>query len=419
MSAIRSAEIIAVGSELLTPHRTDTNSLFISGRLNDLGIEVRAKAIVGDDLDDLAAILRQALARADLVVITGGLGPTEDDITREAVSAVLERPLSEDAGLITTLEARFADRGFAMPANNRKQAQVPHGAVVLPNPKGSAPGLWIEHGNRAVAVLPGPPRELQPMFDAGVAPRLAAATAGRRVRRRTIKITGRAESQVDEVARDIYLPLQQAAVPVQTTILATPGQIELHLMATGGNLAAVDAALDAAAAALATALAPFVFSIDGRSLEAVVGDLLVARRLRIAVAESCTAGLVLGRLTNVPGSSAWVVGGIVAYDNEVKVTQLGVSREVLAAHGAVSEPVASAMAEGVRLRLGADVGVGLTGIAGPTGGSPEKPVGTVVVAVSGPAAVARTFKFPGDRHMVRQFSTAAALDLVRRALTTP
>jgi len=419
MVAIRSAEIIAVGSELLTPHRTDTNSLFLSGRLNELGIEVRAKAIVGDDLGDLADILRQALGRADLVVITGGLGPTEDDITREAVAAVLDRPLFEDAGIIATLEARFAERGFAMPANNRKQAQVPRGAMVLPNPKGSAPGLWIGHGDRVVVALPGPPRELQPMFDIGVAPRLAGVTAGRRWRRRTIKLTGRAESQVDEVAREIYSPLQHAAVPVHTTILATPGQIELHLAAAGADIAAVDTALDAAVTALATALVPYVFSVDGRSLEAVVGDLLRAKRLRIAVAESCSAGLVLGRLTDVPGSSEWVVGGIVAYDNEVKVTHLDVSRDLLGAHGAVSEQVASAMADGVRRRLGADVGLGITGVAGPAGGSPEKPVGTVVVAMSGIAPAVRTFRFPGDRQMVRQFSTAAALDLVRRALLAP
>jgi nicotinamide-nucleotide amidase len=416
---IRSAEIIAVGSEMLTPHRTDTNSLFLAGRLNELGIELSAKAVVGDDQRLLTTLLRQSLERVDLVIITGGLGPTEDDVTREAVSDALGRPMSEDADVLASLEKRFADRGYVMPANNRKQAQVPRGAVVIANPNGSAPGLWLEEGSQAIVVLPGPPRELQPMFDYSVSPRLVATTAGTRWRRRVIKITGRAESQVDEVARDIYLALMKAPTPIQTTILATPGQIELHLAAVSADVAAVDAALADAVGRLATALAPFVFSVDGRNLEEVVGDLLRERGLRIAAAESCTAGLLLGRLTEVPGSSGWVVGGIVAYDDAVKIEQLGVPPGLLEAHGAVSEPVAVAMAEGVRSRLSADIGIGVTGIAGPDGGTETKPVGMVVIAMAGVSPSVRTLKFPGDRRMVRQFSTAAALDMVRRALVTP
>jgi nicotinamide-nucleotide amidase len=416
MAGFRSAEIIAVGSELLTPHRSDTNSLFLSSRLNDLGIEVRAKAIVGDDRADLAALLRQALARADLVLITGGLGPTDDDVTREAVAEALGRPMSEDAELLSGLRALFASRRIPMPEINRRQAQVPGGAVPLPNPTGSAPGLWIDEGARAVVLLPGPPRELEPMFDESVAPRLARVSAGRRWRRRVLKLTGRSESQIDEIAQPIYAPLSSGAIPVQTTILATPGQIELHLSAAGADLSAVDRTLEAGVTRLAAALAPYVFSVDGRSLEAVVGDLLREKGLRIAVAESCTAGLVLARLTEVPGSSSWVVGGVVAYADAVKVEALGVAPDVLAAHGAVSEPVARAMADGVRARLGADVGLSITGIAGPSGGSAEKPVGTVVIAIAGVATTVRTLKFPGDRRMVRQHSTAAALDLVRRTL---
>jgi nicotinamide-nucleotide amidase len=229
-------------------------------------------------------------------------------------------------------------------------------------------------------------------------------------------MTGRAESQVDEVAQPIYGPYRDASISVQTTILATPGQIELHLAAAAADVAAVTQVLDELSTKLAAALAPYVFSVDGRGLEAVVGDLLRARGLRVAVAESCTAGLVLGRLTEVPGSSAWVIGGIVAYDNAVKVEQLDVARTMIEAHGAVSEPVAIAMADGVRARLKADVGIAVTGIAGPDGGTAQKPVGTVVIAIAGPASSVRTFKFPGDRRMVRQFSTAAALDMVRRAL---
>jgi nicotinamide-nucleotide amidase len=230
-----------------------------------------------------------------------------------------------------------------------------------------------------------------------------------------IKITGRAESQVDEIAQPIYTPLAGGAVPIQTTILATPGQIELHLSARGTDVGALDAALESGVARLAEALAPAVFSVDGRSLEVVIGDLLKSRGWTIAVAESCTAGLVLGRLTEVPGSSAWVRGGVVAYANDVKAGQLGVPEETLAAHGAVSEPVAQAMAGGVRTRLGADIGLAVTGIAGPDGGSEAKPVGTVVIATSGAAGAVKTFRFLGDRQMVRLQSVAAALDLVRKA----
>jgi nicotinamide-nucleotide amidase len=413
---LRTAEIIAVGSELLTPDRTDTNSLWLTVRLNEIGIDVRAKAVVRDDRGDLAALFTQALARADVVVTTGGLGPTDDDLTREVVAGALDLPLVEDAAIVASLRERFARRGWPMPENNRRQAQVPQGAVVLPNPNGSAPGLWIDAGAKVVVLLPGPPRELQPMFDAEVSRRLAVRSGGRRLRRRVIKITGRSESQVDEVAHPIYEPLTSSEPPIATTILATPGQIELHLSAAGSDLAALDAALDHAVEALQAALGSIVFSVDGRSLEVVVGDLLLERGWKVAAAESCTGGLLLGRFTDVPGSSDWVIGGVVAYSNDVKVREVGVPPALLAEHGAVSEPVARAMADGVRERLGADVGVAITGVAGPAGGSEAKPVGTVVVALSGPSSIARTFRFPGDRRTVRAHATAAALDMIRRAL---
>ncbi|HUL73770.1 MAG TPA: competence/damage-inducible protein A [Vicinamibacterales bacterium] len=413
---LRTAEIIAVGSELLTPDRTDTNSLWLTGRLNEIGIDVRAKAVVRDDRGDLAALFGQALARADVVVTTGGLGPTDDDLTREVVAGALGLTLVEDPAIVASLRDRFARRGWPMPEINRRQAQVPQGAIVLPNPNGSAPGLWMDAGAKVVVLLPGPPRELQPMFDAEVNPRLVVRTSGRRVRRRAIKITGRSESQVDEVAQPIYGPLAAAVPPMTTTILATPGQIELHLSATGSDVAEVDSALDAAVEKLRQALGSVVFSVDGRGLEAVVGDLLRERGWRVAAAESCTGGLLLGRLTDVPGSSDWVIGGVVAYSNDVKVRDLGVPPALIAEHGAVSEPVARAMADGVRERLGADVGVAITGIAGPSGGSEAKPVGTVVIALAGSAPVVKTFRFPGDRRTVRAHATAAALDLIRRAL---
>ena len=415
-SEIRTAEIIAVGSELLTPDRVDTNSLWLTARLNELGIDVRAKAAVRDDRGDLAAVFTQALSRADLVVTTGGLGPTDDDLTREVVAGALGLALVEDAEILGRLRERFAKRRLPMPEINRRQAQVPVGAVVLPNPNGSAPGLWIERGEKIAVLLPGPPREIHPMFETDVRPRLESRTGGRRLRRRVLKITGRAESQVDEVAEPVYSPLRRHPVPIETTILATPGQIELHLSAAGSDVPALDRALDAAADRLRDALGSVVFSVDGRSLEAVVGELLRDSGLRIAVAESCTAGLLLGRLTEIPGSSAWVIGGVVAYANDVKTRELGVPEDVLATHGAVSEPVAQAMAEGVRASFGADIGVAITGIAGPSGGSDAKPVGTVVIAVDGQRPAVKTSMFPGDRQMVRALAVAAALDMVRRSI---
>jgi nicotinamide-nucleotide amidase len=417
VSAVQTAEIIAVGSELLTPHRVDTNSLWLTGRLNDLGIEVRAKAIAGDEHDDLAAIVAAAVSRADLVITTGGLGPTDDDVTRDVVSRVLQRPMHENAEVMAAIEERFKRRGLKMPEINRRQAQVPEGAVVLKNPHGTAPGLWIDHGERVVVLFPGPPRELQPMFEAEVAARLEARSPGRRLRRRVLKVHGRSESQVEEIAYPIYSRLGDDAVPVQTTILATPGQIELHLAAAGADVTAIDRRLDDGINALAAALGSVVFSTDGRSLEQVVGDALRARGWRIAAAESCTGGLLMGRLTDVPGSSAWTIGGVVAYDDEVKRRDLDVPAELLSAHGAVSEPVATAMAMGIRGRFAAEIGVGITGIAGPGGGSAAKPVGLVVIAVVTPSAqMVRTLNFPGDRSAIRQHSTAAALDMVRRAL---
>jgi nicotinamide-nucleotide amidase len=275
--------------------------------------------------------------------------------------------------------------------------------------------LWLDAGDRVVVLLPGPRRELEPMFDRDVAPRLAARTDGTPLRRRVIRIVGRPESHVEEVAQPIYSKLGTDAVPIDTTILASPGLIELHLEGRGADAHTIDAMLADGASLLATALGDAVFTTEGKALEAVVGEALMARGWRIAVAESCTAGLVLAQLTDVPGSSAWVLGGVVAYDNAVKVSALGVADDLLAAHGAVSEPVAEAMASAVRARLGAEIAVAVTGIAGPGGGSEAKPVGTVVIAVSGPSTAVRTFRFLGDRAAVRTQSVLAALEMVRRA----
>ena len=415
---IRTAEILAVGSELLTAHRIDTNSLFLTERLNGLGIDVAMKSVVPDDLELLRARLVQALERADVVITTGGLGPTSDDLTREAVAGAMGVSLVEDVALVAQIKQRFERRGSPMPASNVRQAQVPAGARVLANPNGTAPGLWMERGDQILLVLPGPPREMQPMFDAAASD-MRARAAGRMLRRRVIRIAGRPESAVEDIAKPIYLPLLDAAVPIETTILASPGLIELHLSARGADASAMDAALEAAAGSLANALAPAAFSTDGRSLEEVVGALVLERKWRLATAESCTGGLIGARLTDVPGSSAWFSGGVVAYDNRVKTGLLGVAESMLAEHGAVSEPVARAMAEGARKSLEADIAVAVTGIAGPTGGTPAKPVGTVVIAVATPTgAEARTHRLGGDRALVRQHATVLALDAVRRALAT-
>ncbi len=418
MRQITTANIIAIGTELLTPYRTDTNSLYLTARLNEIGIDVTSKSIVGDDVRDLERAVAAALDHADVVITSGGLGPTADDLTREAVSSVLGLTMTEDPALVEQLRERFARRKAVMPEINRRQAMVPRGATVLPNPRGSAPGLLIARGEQIIVLFPGPPRELEPMFVASVVDALSARTEGRRLRRRVIKIAGQPESKVDQVAAPIYSAFVDGVVPVATTILASPGQVELHVSARGVDIPAMDAQLDDVVGRLTAALGDSVFSTDGRAMEVVVGEALRARGLTIALAESCTGGLIAARLTEVPGSSAYVLGGVVSYANAVKHEQLGVAATTLQTYGAVSEQAAAEMATGVRERLRADVGLAVTGIAGPDGGSDEKPVGTVCFAVAGPgdALVTDRRVVPGDRQLIRAWSVMVALDLVRRAV---
>lgn len=415
------AEIIAVGSELLTPHRLETNSLAVTARLDEYGIRVVAKTVVGDDAVMLAAVFEAARARSDLVVLTGGLGPTDDDLTRDVVARVLGRPLVEDPAVLDAIHRRFDARGLTMPAVNRRQALILRGAVVLPNAYGTAPGQWLDEGDRAVLLLPGPPRELEPMLDRFAREVLASRVGPARLVRRVLKTTGLTESHVEEIAQPIYRRWRDDRPSVDTTILATPGQIELHLATRSDDPVEAAARLERCVQELVRALGPVVFSTDGRALEEVVGDLLRARGLTIAVAESCTGGLVASRLTDVPGSSAYVQAAVVAYSNRAKVALLEVPEEALVAHGAVSEPVALAMATGVRRRGEAAIGVGVTGIAGPTGGTPAKPVGTVAIAVVGPgdAEHVRTWRFAGSRTVVKGQAAQAALDMVRRAVEAP
>ena len=412
------AVIIAVGSELLTPSRIDTNSLFVTQRLDELGVRVRYKAVVGDRRDELADTLQLALSRADLVVISGGLGPTDDDITRETVAAVCGLPLEEDEGVAASIRARFSARGLPMPAINRRQALVPRGAAALANAKGTAPGLWIERSGAACVALPGPPRELRPMFDAVARERIAPRSGGHGIFRRVIRVTGRTESHVDEITCPVYSRWRSGPAPIETSILASLGQIELHLAARGATEDAAVRALDAATAELAGVLGRDLVSSDGSSLEAVVGRMLRERAARVAVAESCTGGLVASRLTDVAGSSAYVHAGWVVYSNAAKVALLGVDAASIAAHGAVSEPVALALATGARERGGVEYGIAVTGIAGPGGGSADKPVGTVYVALAGPDGLQRVRRssLPGEREQVKFQASQAALDLLRRAL---
>jgi nicotinamide-nucleotide amidase len=406
--------ILAIGSEMLTPFRVDTNSLFITERLNTIGYDVRLKAVVADDVGELARVIEGALAWADLIVITGGLGPTEDDMTRDAVARVLGVALDVDESIVDRIRERFARRGMTMPDINRRQGMVPRGADVLPNPNGTAPGLWLEKDSTALVLLPGPPREMKPMLEAVIAERLAPKSNGGGLFRRVLKITGRAESDVDAQAAPVYAKWTTQAAPISTTILAVLGQIELHLTMQAARKAEADAALDAAVLELQNLLGASVYSIDGRALEHVVGDLLREHKMTIAVAESCTGGLLASRLTDVPGSSDYVDRGVVCYSNRSKTELAGVPEALLQEHGAVSEPVAKAMAEGIRSRAAANVGVGITGIAGPGGGTPEKPVGTVAVAVVVDDEVrVRTFQFLGSREMVKFQAAQSALNMTR------
>lgn len=410
------AAIIAVGSEMLTPDKIDTNSLFITQVLNDLGVAVAWKAIVGDHRAELTSHLAHALLRHRVVIFTGGLGPTDDDLTREVVAAHLGLALHEDPAIIDAMERRFAARGWKMPAVNRRQAMVPDGATVLDNPNGTAPGLWLEHDGAVLALLPGPPREMKPMMEGPVRTRLAALAGETRLFRRLVRVSGKGESAVEEIVQPIYSRWLAYQPPIETTILAGLGQVELHLVLQSADASAAAAALDAAVNELTHALGRDVVSTDGTVMEAAVGGLLRARGWRVALAESCTGGLATSRLTDIPGSSDYVERSVVAYSNAAKVELLGVPAALIQAHGAVSEPVAAAMAEGIRDRAGVEVGVGITGIAGPGGGSVDKPVGTVCIAVAGATTHVRTFRFPGGREMVKAMSANWAIDLLRRHL---
>ena len=405
------AEIIAVGSELLTPYRLDTNSLYLTEKLNALGIEVRFKTVVGDDRERLARVLRAALDRSNLIILTGGLGPTEDDVNREVVAEALARPLREVAAVRKSLEERFARLGRAMSPNNARQALVPEGAEWLENKKGTAPGLWIEEDGVHILLLPGPPHELEAMFESACLPRLARLSTGERLLSRVYKVVGLPESEVDQRIAPIYT----AYTDVTTTILAVAGAIEIHLRARAAHEDEAEALLTELGDKIELALGDHVFSTRGESLEQIVAMYLNMKQKSVAVAESCTGGLLSERLTRVPGSSGYFLGGVVCYSNDLRTKLAGVPPALLETHGAVSKPVAQALAEGIRNRSGANIGIGITGVAGPSGGTPEKPVGLVYISLADERGTqVREFRFPGDRERIRHWATQAALELIRR-----
>ena len=411
------SEIVAVGSEMLTPFRQDTNSLYLTEKLNEIGVTVAFKTVVGDRRKDLVRVIRTALERTDISIAMGGLGPTEDDLTREAVSEALSLMLRRDASLVAGLHARAAAWRISMPTNNLKQADVLEGATVLPNQNGSAPGQWIDtvySGYRKlVMLLPGPPHECRPLFDEECIPRLREAIPVRHLARRTLRAAMLPESQADKLLAPIYTTYTD----VETTILAHGGDIQLILICGKPSKEAAQQRVDELASKLDEALGDWVYSTDGESLEQIVLYYLGLRQATLAVAESCTGGLVAQRITSVPGASRSFVGGAVVYSDELKTAMAGVPPELIAKHGAVSEEVAQALASGIRQRTGATVGVGVTGIAGPSGATERKPVGLVYVAVSDAQkteVVSRTFR--GDRQRVREYTAQLALDLVRHRL---
>ena len=407
------AEIVAVGSEMLTSQRIDTNSLFVTDQLNALGVEVRRKVIVGDDRELLASAVRDALERVDLVILTGGLGPTEDDLTREAAAQALGRPLEFRQDLCDAIEARFRRRQRKMAENNKRQAYLVQGADVLPNPNGTAVGQWIEQDGRVVMLLPGPPGELKPMFANECVPRLTTRLPPQVIRARFYRVTGMTESDLDHLIAPVYTKYTNPA----TTILASPGDIQIHLRARAGSPEEAERLVQEAGEPIEQLLGERIFSRNGDALETVLGALLRERGASVAVAESLTGGMVAERITSVPGSSDYFTGGFLVYSNHAKESLLGIDPGLIERHTAVSAEVAQAMAEHARARTGAAYAISTTGEAGPESATGAPP-GTVYIGLAGPseAAVARKFNMPGDRTRVRMFATQAALDALRRCI---
>lgn len=411
------AEIVAIGSEMLTPYRQDTNSLFLTQRLNELGVEVIFKTIVGDRPEHLLLACRTALARAEIVIFSGGLGPTEDDLTRECVAEALGLELRRDHEMVTALYTRAATLRIRMSENNVKQADYIVGAEPLKNERGSAPGQWLETTyegqRRLVILLPGPPFELEGMFNDHCFDRLKLVVPEEHLATCELKIAMVAESSADQRAAKIYKQFSD----VETTILAKAGEIQFHLKALGATKDEAEEKVEKLACLLEDEFADEMFSSGGESFEQIVGYYLQMRGATLSVAESCTGGLLAERITRISGSSRYFMGGALVYSDQLKREFCGVPPLLLASDGAVSRSVAAALAEGIRQRCKTALGIGITGIAGPTGGTPEKPVGLVYIALAdGKHTEVVERRFPGDRERIRWFATQLALDMLRRKL---
>jgi nicotinamide-nucleotide amidase len=411
------AEIVAVGSEMLTPFRQDTNSLYLTEKLNEIGINVAFKTIVGDNQQHLISVARAALARADLILFMGGLGPTEDDLTRESVADALGVELRRNHDLVAAMYKRFAERRISMPENNARQADVISGAEIIPNSRGTAPGQWLQkvHDGRdqILVLLPGPPHELQTMWERDVFPRIQQLAPPSAIATRVIKTAMLPESAADARTAPIYKKYPN----VETTVLAGQGQVEFHLRATAKDRMEAEEEVQRLSDELEDELGDAVFSSAGESLEEIVGLYLQMRGLKLAVAESCTGGMVAERLTSVAGSSRYFLGGAVVYSNDLKTLFADVPPLMIEAHGAVSKEVALVLAENIRDICNADIGVGITGIAGPGGGTQEKPVGLVYIAITnGEKHEVIERRFPGDRERIRRWASQQALDMVRRIM---
>lgn len=408
-----SAEIIAIGSELLTPTKTDTNSLWLTEKLNEIGIEVKLKTIVGDDALRLEEAIRDAKKRSDIIITTGGLGPTEDDITRKVAAKAIDRELEFKEEILEDLRVRFRSFGYEMPEKNRQQAYIIEGAKVLPNPNGSAVGMLVEIDGKSLAVLPGPPREMKPMFKDYVLPDLREKAGEVFVKRKIIKVTGMGESSLDEIIAPIYTKYDNPT----TAILFNKREIQIHLTAQTKTEAEAEALNEELAKKIVEKLGINVFSTKNETMEEVVGNLLRESGKTLSVAESCTGGLIGERLTDVAGSSDYFREGVIAYHNDAKIRVLGVPKQMIEKYGAVSREVCEAMAKGMREFAETDYALSVTGIAGPTGGTKDKPVGTVFVGYADREKVKSIkLKLPGDRNLIRWRSSQAALELLRRNL---
>lgn len=407
------AEILAIGSELLTPERIDTNSLWLTAQLNEIGIEVVAKSIVGDHRPRLCQSLLQALSRSQVVICTGGLGPTEDDVTRDAAAEALGVQQIFRDDLWVELQDKFTRVGRTAPTNNRRQALVLEGAESLPNPNGTAPGQYCPSSGGVLVLLPGPPRELKPMFLNHVLPRLRPLAGGQVLTRRTLKVYGLGESALDEKLAPLYPQFPEVVV----TTLFTPLDLEVHLSAAGSTPQECQAKIQPLEEEMRRVLGVYCYGTEQQSLAEVVGSLLQEQACTLVTAESLTGGLVAQRITDVAGSSQYFLGSWVTYTDSFKHAQLGVPLDTLEHHGAVSAATAEAMALAARQRSGADLALSLTGFAGPSGGTAENPVGTVYLGLArAHGAESKRLSLPGDRELIRSRAAQAGLDWIRRSL---